>query len=496
MLKKGVRFFARPFARLNVHPLVGRKSIHFVFGCLSSMEFADNKGLGLEMLMNKRKTSVDGMSQASRSPPASIASGYSPSIRSVRMNRIGDKRPSPFFSSNKGRESVSIGTGGSVEEDEEDEEDEDEELNESCEDGGTRSRFQSGFDKFRSSSARSDASFSAISSQQRGGFPVAPPMIPRRTQDDVLNAKRELLYQFERLEKRGVKVPRKFTLASDFDEMQLEYDRLRRDREMDLSVAFQKKVILAAATGLEFMNTRFDPFGIQLDGWSEQLQGEITDYDEVLEQLATKYAGRAQIAPELKLMLMLSGSAFTYHLSKTYFRNLPGLEQILKQNPDLMRQFASAAMSTHAQNAAQQGDAGTSHAANIFSTLFGGGGGGGPSRSQPHQQPPPPQSFFSGVGVPPPAPPQQRMRGPTNVDDLLSELRMNADATQPPPKREPIVVLPHSEVEVRSVGSVDNGNGDDNETYDQDNEDDDDNDSIEHLLQTAAGRGGGFTIDI
>lgn len=423
--------------------------------------------LGLDMLMNRRKTSVDGMSQASRSPPPSVGA---PSIRSVRLSRGGAGHGAAAT------ESVSI--------DPEDDDDDGEVGEDASDHDNPRRSFQAGFEGFQRSGGRMSGSPSERSfttsieddprSLPRRGYqsPIAPPMIPRRTQDDVLNAKRELLYQLERLEKRGVKVPRKFTLASDLDEMQLEYDRLRRDRETDLSIAFQKKVILAGATGLEFLNSRFDPFSIQLDGWSEQLQGEIGDYDEVLEQLAVKYASKAQMAPEIKLLMMLSGSAFTYHLSKTYFRNLPGLEQVLKQNPDLMRQFANAAMSTHAQNAAQQGDRGTAHAANMFGTLFGRG-----------EAPPPPHMQHPGA-----SPAQPRMRGPTNVDDLLSELHMTADAAQPPPSHMHGVAAPTPQpqqamntgpsldaVEVLSMGGSDD-------------------DSIDGLLQ-ASGRGG-FTLNL
>jgi hypothetical protein len=348
-----------------------------------------------------------------------------PSIRSVRLTPAAGRSEA---ATTEDTESVTLSDGGDEASEQE------------------QPRFQSGFDRFRKSS--DNFSLSRHPFENGGGA--------RRTHDDVLAAKREIIYQMERLEKRGVKVPRKFTLASDLDEMQLEYDRLKRDRETDLSIAFQKKVILAGATGLEFLNTRFDPIGAQLDGWSEQLHGEMNDYDEVLEQLAVKYAGKSQVPPEIKLLMMLSGSAFTYHLSKTYFKNLPGLEQILKNNPDLMRQFAGAAMSTHAQNAAESGDRGTAHTANLFGTLFG---------SKPSgPAPPPPQPAASSGG--------SRMRGPTNVDDLLQELHMTADAAQPPPRSSGPMT---QSIEVLSMSG------------DGDIEDGDDGDSIDHLLNASAG---------
>ena len=51
------------------------------------------------------------------------------------------------------------------------------------------------------------------------------------------------------------------------------------------------------------------------------------------------------MAPELKLLLMLGGSAFMFHLTNTMFKSsIPGMDDILKQNPDLMSQFAKAAV--------------------------------------------------------------------------------------------------------------------------------------------------------
>ena len=57
-----------------------------------------------------------------------------------------------------------------------------------------------------------------------------------------------------------------------------------------------------------------------------------------------KYKGKAQMAPELKLLLMVGGSGFMFHLTNTLFKSsLPGMGDVMRQNPDLMQQFAKAA---------------------------------------------------------------------------------------------------------------------------------------------------------
>jgi hypothetical protein len=128
-------------------------------------------------------------------------------------------------------------------------------------------------------------------------------------------------------------------------EMQSAYDRIVKEKEIDGSVRFQRKMMMGFITGLEYLNTRYDPLTVQLDGWSEQVHENINDYDEIFEELHDKYKGNnSQMAPELKLLVSLSGSAFMFHLTKRMFSqsNVPDVESVLKENPELMKQFQQA----------------------------------------------------------------------------------------------------------------------------------------------------------
>jgi hypothetical protein len=51
------------------------------------------------------------------------------------------------------------------------------------------------------------------------------------------------------------------------------------------------------------------------------------------------------MAPELRLFISLSGSAFMFHLTSKMFKesSIPGVEEVFKSNPELMKQFQSAA---------------------------------------------------------------------------------------------------------------------------------------------------------
>jgi hypothetical protein len=165
--------------------------------------------------------------------------------------------------------------------------------------------------------------------------------------DAEMAEKKEILYQMNRLEAKGFQLPRKFTMQNDLEEMKAEFHRVMREKEIDASVRFQRKMLMAMVTGMEFLNTRFDPFDVKLDGWSEQVHENINDYDDIFEELHEKYkASGKKMAPELRLLMSLSGSAFMFHLTNSMFKqsSLPGVEQVLRADPDLMRQFQSAAM--------------------------------------------------------------------------------------------------------------------------------------------------------
>ena len=97
-------------------------------------------------------------------------------------------------------------------------------------------------------------------------------------------------------------------------------------------------------------NGRFDPFDLKLDGWSEAVNENIDEYDEVFGELHEKYGGKAKMAPELKLLFMLGGSAAMLHMTNTMFKSaMPGMDDIMRQNPELMQQFQSAAMNSMSQ---------------------------------------------------------------------------------------------------------------------------------------------------
>lgn len=292
---------------------------------------------------------------------------------------------------------------------------------------------------------------------------------PAYSREEMESRKRQLLYRLDRLEKKGIHLHRRFSMNDNIEDIQAEYDRLKLNRDIDGSVRMQRRMLIAVVTGIEYLNNKFDPFDVKLNGWSDSINENIDDYDDVFEELFLKYRGKAKMAPELNLMMMVGGSGLMFHITNSMFRssNLPDLADVMKRNPDLMRQFTQATMETMNDNGQYAhapppppiarsrggggGGGGGGAIGGIMNMFFGkkGGGGGGPP-----PPPPPPQQRHQQQYAYEPSPmvqpgitvvnnsPQHNMsgmhgngggmmRGPKNVDEILKELKR--DAALPPP---------------------------------------------------------------
>lgn len=184
-------------------------------------------------------------------------------------------------------------------------------------------------------------------------IPINPdsqiPMEPKMSKDEQLREKFKYLRKLEALEKKGVELSKKYTMESSLYEMIGEYETIMEEKSKQNSVKFQGNMLMAVINGIEFLNGKFDPFDIKLDGWSEQIQENIYDYDDIFSELHEKYKSKASLAPELKLLFQLGGSAMMVHMTNTMFKSsMPGMDDILRQNPDLMRSFQTAAVNSMA----------------------------------------------------------------------------------------------------------------------------------------------------
>ena len=89
-------------------------------------------------------------------------------------------------------------------------------------------------------------------------------------------------------------------MESNLQEMMGEYEMIMEEKTKQNSVKFQGNMMMAVINGIEFLNNRFDPFDVKLDGWGEQLNENITDYDDIFSELYEKYKSKATLAPSFQ----------------------------------------------------------------------------------------------------------------------------------------------------------------------------------------------------
>lgn len=221
-------------------------------------------------------------------------------------------------------------------------------------------------------------------------------------QKETLRERFSYLRKLEDLEAKGVKLTKRYSMESSLEEMKGEYENIVAEKEKANNVKFQGKMLMACITGIEFLNSKFDPFDIKLDGWAEQFSENITDYDEIFAELHEKYRNKAKLAPELKLLFQLGGSAIMLHMTNTMFKSsMPGLDDIMRQNPELMQKFTQAAMSSVSPGLS-----------GFMNTVQ-------PPR-EPNYSRPEPRPEVREVRTEKPRP---EMKGPSDINDILNGLK-------------------------------------------------------------------------
>lgn len=298
-------------------------------------------------------------------------------------------------------------------------------------------------------------SFEDTGPVQMGGFDnfnaeaYAPAKVVRMSEDVVMKEKYELLRKFERLSKLGVPMRKRFTIDSPLDEMKMELDFIKREKAMDNTIKQFSEWFVTGMSGLEWGSKNVSlmkAFGLQLDGLSEAAQMNVVDLEDDFEELYDLYGENMKMHPMVRIPMRVCMMVYMVHLTNQMTRRapLPNMDDIMRQNPDIARQLAAAAMQNQMRGSAaipapQQQQ--SQQQSNPLSGLM--------SFMQQGMPPPPPPNFIPkqpaenksvnvGVARKPAikAPAPVEMRGPVNIDDLLKDIKQSVippSGNGPPP---------------------------------------------------------------
>lgn len=165
--------------------------------------------------------------------------------------------------------------------------------------------------------------------------------------EEEAKEKQKYLTKLRRLEANDIKGAR-MTMQNSLDDIKSEHDKLVDSRNLEASIRFQRNALMTFVTGVEMVNDKVGhrlPIKPKLKGWSESVHTNVEDFDEIFEELYDMYKDQAKMHPLLRLAGTLGVSATMYHLTNTMAERsgVPGMSDLLNENPDLQRQFAQAA---------------------------------------------------------------------------------------------------------------------------------------------------------
>lgn len=187
-----------------------------------------------------------------------------------------------------------------------------------------------------------------------GGMSVNSDAMQMPVEDDANLRKMNILRKLSELVDAGVILSKKYSMESELSEMEFEYQLHHDVRAKRNSIAWMSNMTLNLVYGIEMMNENYDPFGLKLKGWAEQMNADIDNYYDIFGELYEKYnqPGKS-MPPEIKLLFALTGSAFKFHMQNTLIKAIPNLNA-LSNNEALTEQlrkqaFANKAGSSHMQ---------------------------------------------------------------------------------------------------------------------------------------------------
>jgi hypothetical protein len=271
--------------------------------------------------------------------------------------------------------------------------------------------------------------------------PLFPsPMQHRVSEEHILKEKSEILRKFDRLNRAGVPIRKRFTMDSSLEEMRSELEFIRKEKAMDQTVKQFCDWYITGMSALEWSTKNvavMKAFGLNLNGLSESAQMNVVDMEDDFEELYDLYGDKLKMHPLVRIPIRTCMMVYMVHITNQMTLNapIPNMDQILKTNPDIARQLASAAMQQQTQN------------------------------MRPTAPPPPPPSnplaglsnFMSGI-LPPPqetnvrpqaptpvksamkpkaqppvaAAPAREMKPPTNIQDILKSINAKPAVVEQP----------------------------------------------------------------
>lgn len=191
---------------------------------------------------------------------------------------------------------------------------------------------------------------------RRRSSSLSPAPKPSAGFSSIKEERLHICLALKRLRDEGVTGIVNFDESTDIEELRMELKAIEQDELVRSGIMNCRSALVTISAGIEIVNKRFNPFDLELNGWSQHLFESIETFDGVFERLTKKYSRRVSaIAPEAQLLIMLAGNAFSYCFMRSMIRACePSMSKVAEQNPELVRQMMNSIAQQQQPAPAQQ----------------------------------------------------------------------------------------------------------------------------------------------
>lgn len=165
------------------------------------------------------------------------------------------------------------------------------------------------------------------------------------TEEEMYLRKSDMLRKLGELQENGAKISQNYDMNSSYKTMKFEYELHSGIRSKRNAINWMSGMMIGIVKGMELLNDNYNPLDMKFEEtWSNNVKMNIKDYYDVLGEIYEKYTKPGQkMAPELKLFLMLSGSAITIQMHKGISNMIPKVSQDLNDDPEMVKNLRKQA---------------------------------------------------------------------------------------------------------------------------------------------------------
>lgn len=163
------------------------------------------------------------------------------------------------------------------------------------------------------------------------------------TREELMLVKLDMLRKLGELKQCGVHLSQNYNLESDLKMMEYEYKLHHDIRSKQNSVQWMSHMLIGVIKGTEILNDSYNPFDIKLAGLSDKISSDMHNYYSVLGDIYEKYnkPGK-QMAPEMRLLLMISGAALSMQVNRA-LPSMMGLGSNIKNDTATLNELRQKA---------------------------------------------------------------------------------------------------------------------------------------------------------